>query len=88
MISVYHNRLRLSRINNENKVILIARNRALLSVLILHLFLNCRRAKSYILSMIRTTTGDNSLAVVLFAVRRYEVRQRIGGFSYTPEHLK
>ena len=38
--------------------------------------------------MIRTTTGDNSLAVVLFAVRRYEVRQRIGGFSYTPEHLK
>ncbi len=37
--------------------------------------------------MIRTTTGDNSLAVVLFAVRRYEARQRIGG-SYTPEHLK
>lgn len=87
MISVYHNRLRLSRINNENKVILIARNRALLSVLILHLFLNYRRTKSYILSMIRTTTGDNSLAVVLFAVRRYEARQRIGG-SYTPEHLK
>lgn len=23
-----------------------------------------------------------------FAVRRYEVRQRISSFSYTPEHLK
>ena len=38
--------------------------------------------------MIRTTTGVISLAVVLFVVRRYEARRRIGGFSYTPEHLK